>query len=331
MFRRLPVIAIAAFALAAAVTPDDALADEVILTNGDRLTGKITRAGDGQLTIDSPYFGTVTTALSNVQGFVIDPAPTTGPTRLATTPPATAPATTSVASTAPVAPPAKPPVKRWSGSVVAGLAVARGNTNSEGWKITADATRKGDNNTLTLSGGYAYEQQKDRATGTRNTTVDNWFGQARLEHNLTERFYDYALVRVEQDNVANLQLRVSPGVGAGYRWILKPNEHFNTEAGVSWVYEQYTSGGNNDHVALRLAYHYDRKLNDKVSLVHNVEYLPNVADWGDYNLNADVGLRAMLVGTLFAEFKVVWQRDSTPAPGALEDDLRYTVGMGFNF
>ena len=222
-------------------------------------------------------------------------------------------------------------MKRWSGSVVAGLAVARGNTDSEGWKITADATRKGDNNTLTLNAGYAYEQQKDRTTGDRNTTVDNWFAQAKIEHNLTERLYDYALMRVEQDNVANLQLRLSPGVGSGYRWILKPDEHFNTEAGVSWIYEQYSNDGNTDHIALRLAYHYDRKLNEKVSLVHNVEYLPNVADWGDYNLNADLGLRAMLTEKLFAEFKVVWQHDSTPAPGALEDDLRYTVGVGLNF
>jgi hypothetical protein len=56
-----------------------------------------------------------------------------------------------------------------------------------------------------------------------------------------------------------------------------------------------------------------------------------VAEWSDYSLNADVGLRAMLTGTLFSEFKVVWQRDSTPAPGAQDDDLRYTLGMGFKF
>jgi putative salt-induced outer membrane protein YdiY len=138
-------------------------------------------------------------------------------------------------------------------------------------------------------------------------------------------------VRVEEDNVANLALRVSPGIGLGYRWINKPEVHFNTEMGVSYVWEKFDNNGTNEHVALRFAYHFDKKLNDKVSLVHNVEYLPSVEDLGDFNLNADVGIRAQLTTNMFGEFKAEWRYDATPAPGADENDLRYTVGVGWKF
>jgi hypothetical protein len=66
--------------------------------------------------------------------------------------------------------------------------------------------------------------------------------------------------------------------------------------------------------------------------VHNVEYLPSVTDpAGDFNLNADAGLRAMLTKSMFAEMKIEWKHDSTPAPDAEKNDLRYTLGLGWNF
>ena len=86
--------------------------------------------------------------------------------------------------------------------------------------------------------------------------------------------------------------RLAPGVGVGYQWVETADFNFNTEAGVSYVYEDYSNDGNNDRVALRLAYHLDKKLNDKVSIFHNLEWLPAFDDPGDYNLNIDAGVKA---------------------------------------
>ena len=52
---------------------------------------------------------------------------------------------------------------------------------------------------------------------------------------------------------------------------------------------------------------------------------------GDFNLNADLGLRAQLTEKMFGEFKVEWRHDASPAPGADENDLRYTIGVGWKF
>jgi putative salt-induced outer membrane protein len=332
--------------------------DEVILHNGDRVTGVVTNIADGKITIEQTKFGTISASLSDVKSFTAaekilatPPAaatqganahaatqPATSPATQATSQPTTQPATQPAAATKePTAPPAAPiaakppPVKRWSGAITATALATRGNSESESIRVSVDALRKGDKNTLTLAAGYALGQTENPATGENTTNIDNWFASAKLDYAFNEKWYNYALVRVEEDNVANLALRVSPGLGVGYRWINKPDVHFNTEIGVSYVWERFDNDGTNEHVALRLAYHYDRKLNDKVSLVHNLEYLPSVEDLGDFNLNADLGIRAQLTDKMFSEFKVEWRHDASPAPGADENDLRYTIGVGWKF
>jgi putative salt-induced outer membrane protein YdiY len=329
--------------------------DEVILHNGDRVTGVVTGIADGKITIEQTKFGTISASLSDVKSVVQAPAtqpaattqattapskqastqPTTKPTTQAASQPSTQPTTAAAAKPPPpplpARPPKAPPIKRWSGAVTATGLATRGNSDSESVRISIDALRKGDKNTLTLAAGYALGQTENTTTGDKTTNIDNWFASAKLDYAFNEKWYNYALVRVEEDRVANLDLRVSPGLGVGYRWINKPDTHLNTEAGVNYVYESYSTDGHADHFALRLAYHYDKKLNDKVSLVHNVEYVPSVEAIDDFNVNADVGIRAQLTTNLFSEFKMEWRYDASPAPGAEENDFRYTVGVGWKF
>ena len=134
-----------------------------------------------------------------------------------------------------------------------------------------------------------------------------------------------------QDLVAHLDLRVIPGVGVGYQWSDKPDWKFSTEAGVDWVYERYENDGVNEHFAARAAYHLEKRLNERVTLFHNLEYLPSFHEISDFNMTADAGIRSTLYKNLFSEFKVEWRFDSTPAPGASDSDFRYTLTIGFTF
>ncbi|MEA2708227.1 MAG: hypothetical protein QOF78_828 [Phycisphaerales bacterium] len=312
-----------------------ARADEVILHNGDRVTGVVTGIADGKITIAETKFGTITAKLSDVKSFTSTrfsgPATTQPATSQPTSQPAVSAAKPQAAPALPPAPVKAPPVKRWSGAVTATALATRGNSDSESVRVSIDALRKGDNNTLTLAAGYAFGQTENPTTGEKTTNIDNWFAAAKLDYAFGPKWYNYALVRFEEDSVANLALRVSPGAGVGYRWINKPDVHLNSEIGATWVYESYDNDGSTEHMAVRSAYHFDKKLNDKVSLVHNVEFLPNVQDPRDFNLNADVGIRALLTAAMFAEFKAEWRHDASPAPGAEYNDLRYTIGVGWKF
>jgi putative salt-induced outer membrane protein YdiY len=224
-----------------------------------------------------------------------------------------------------------PPRAAWTGSVKAGAIVTRGNSDTENFNFQLDASRRTEKHRITASAGYFFGRQRDPNTGQRSTTADNWFALGKYDYFFSPKLYGYAQTRVEQDRVAELALRVSPGIGAGYQWYEMPDFSLSTEAGLNWVYERYYSDGDDEHVAGRLAYHVEKKINDKVTLFHDVEYLPSLEMIDDFNVNADAGMRTTIYKNLFSELKAEWQYDSTPAPGAQSDDFRYTLSVGWNF
>lgn len=318
-------------------------ADEVLFNNGDRLTGKITSAAGGKLTLETAVAGKVTVDLANVKTFSTDAPVEIGlqdgsvlnqraqaadePGTIRTEGGAAAPQTLPLATVKDIN---KPPVA-WTGSFVLGGTLTRGNSKSESLNATFDAVRRAEDNRITLNAQYLYGRQRDPDTGDNTTTTDNWQASGKYDQFFTPKFYGFGIVKVERDNIADLDLRLSPSVGVGYQWVERPDLNFNTEAGGGWVYESFENDGAEERAVVRLAYHLDKKLNDTVSAFHNLEYLPGLTDPGDYNLNADAGLRATLTKQMFAEFKVEWKFDSEPAPDAAENDLRYILGVGWRF
>jgi putative salt-induced outer membrane protein YdiY len=338
------------FALTCALAAATARADDVIFSNGDRVTGTIKSLDGGKLKIDTKVGGEITVDLKDVQTFSTDApiqirlnnqriirakiAPAAPSTQPATQPVAGAAEITADGTTIPLQNIKRiMPKQAWTGSILANGNVARGNTHSEDFGITADAALRRDdafhNDRFSLGGAYNFGRQT--VGGVNTTSADNWFAQAKYDRYFTDKWYGYGLMRYDHDRLAFLNYRLSPGVGVGYQWFEGADFNLRTEAGASYVYEDYSSDGNSDKVALRLAYHVDKTLNQNVSVFHNLEWLPAFDDPGDYNLNADAGIRAKLAANFFSEFKVQYQRDSTPAPGALKNDVRFIVGLGWTF
>jgi putative salt-induced outer membrane protein YdiY len=315
-------------------------ADEVTLTNGDKLTGKVGEITAGKMKFDSPVLGEITIDMANVRTFTTDAPATIQPKAAprvegritdgdATKVTTEAGQTFTLSDVKSVNP---PPIK-WTGFVLANLSIARGNTETVDAGVEALAVLRRDTDTandrFTLSGSYNFA-----STGTGDdsvTTEENVTASAKYDRYFTEKLYGYGIVTYEKDHIADLQFRLSPGVGVGYQWVESPTFNFQTEAGVSYVFEDFDPGGDNDFVALRLAYHVDKKLSDKVLVFHNVEYLPAFEDFEDYLIRADAGLQADLTKTFFSQFKVEWDYDSTPAPGRDKSDYRYLVGVGWRF
>jgi hypothetical protein len=329
-------------ALCAALLTSTLRADEVILSNGDKVTGKIGNIAGGKMKFTSDSLGEITIDMEKVKSYTTD-APAeirlkpkgevkekiaSATTQEVTTQGGQKIATSDIKQI-------NPPAEKWTGGVVVNGMLTNGNSHSETLGIDFAAALRRDHDDVddrfSLAGGYHFGRQRDPSTGDSSTNVDDWFAQGKYDNYWTPQWYGYALFRVDHDQIANLNYRLAPGVGIGYQWIEQPTMNFSTEAGISYVYEDYSNDGTNEFLALRLAYHFDKKLNDVFSLFHNLEYLPAFEDPGDYILNVDGGVRAKISKSFFTEFKVEWRRDSTPAPGALKNDLRFLLGVGWAF
>ena len=320
-----------------------AWADEILFLNGDRLTGKIMSAEGGKLVIKTDSAGEVTVDLAKVKTFSTDEPIViqSGDSFIRSKVGAGADGTVQVFPVAGGAPQAvalkdvtkiTPAAVKWTGSLVGNALITTGNSETENLGLSVNAVRRSEIDRLTLGAAYYYGRQKEKDTGKHETTVDNWYVLGKYDYFLTKKFYLYGNVRVEQDKIAELDLRLTIGGGVGYQWFETPTFNFNTEAGLAWVYEDFKNNGTDDHLAARLAYHVDWTPIKPLKLFHNLEYLPNITDWsGDYNLNVDAGLRATVYQGFFAEAKVELRYDSTPAPGAKKEDVRYLLGVGWQF
>lgn len=317
-------------------------ADEIRFKNGDRLTGTIVVLDKGELKFKSKVAGEVTISVADVQTIATD-APVTivlpdgssvqqrlvaaGDGRTALAEPAPGrPAEVELATLRQIN-----PSKAWSGAVVVGGLITRGNSDTESLSVTIDALRRTERDRLTLGAAYLFGRETSPDTGDKSTSTDNWFAAGKYDYFFEPKFYGFGGLRVERDRIAELDLRVTPSAGVGYQWVERPDFNFSTEAGLAWVYEEYRNTEADDHFAAKLAYHVDGRLSEQVTAFHNVIYYPSVEELDDYNIVADVGVRAAFSEQMFGEFKLEFKYDATPAPDTSRDDLRYILGVGWKF
>ena len=320
-----------------------AMADEVVLKNGDKLTGTISGVADGKLTIHTVEAGDVQVDMSQVSTFSTD-APvkleltdgTTTMTKVGADNAGEVDIGNSLLGNQKVSVGnidsinALPP--QWTGDIKFGGLLLRGNTFSDSVNFAFDASRTTKQDTMAVNFEYLYGRSKNTTTGVTTTTADTWQGEAKYDYNFSKKLYGFADAQVARDDLAFYDLRFVPSAGLGYRWFDRPDFTFSPEGGVAWVYEHFTNGTpEREDFSLKLAYHLTKKFSDTVSLFHNFEYYPSVERGGDFLINSDVGLHTDLTKHFFTEFKVAWKYDSVPADGALKNDERYEVNVGYKF
>lgn len=333
---------IKSIAVCAAFMATPVLADEVVFKNGDKLTGKIVSAEDGKLKIKSTVAGTVEVDLADVKTFSSDEpialklkdgtiirqavGAAEKPGEVAVKPGAVAAQNVPIDSIKTIN-----QKESWTGSIVAGGLITRGNSDTEAFNLSADATRRTDIDRLNLNAQYLFGRQEDPTTGDKSTSTDNWRLGAKYDYFINEKLYAFGSFGVEKDRIANLDIRLTPAVGIGYQWIERKDFNFFTEAGLAYVYEDYEGEEASENISLKLAYHVDKKLRDGVAVFHNLTFYPSIEDISDYYLLTDAGIRADLTDSFFTEFKVELKYDATPASGSSRSDLRYILGVGWNF
>lgn len=330
-------------ALAALLLASPALADEVQFKNGDKLTGTIVSTAGDQLTINTSVAGTVIVNMKDVKTFstdepivlkfkdgtIINDKVTAGESGSVTT------AGNSTVKSQDVAlgdlTAVNPPASKWTGDLTAGGLISRGNSDAEQLNIGFDATRRTDADRIITHGQYLFGRTKDLTTGITSTTTDNWQANGEYDLFINKKLYGYGLAGVQKDRIADLDIRVTPGAGLGYQWIERPTLNFNTEAGIGWLYEDYSNDGSNEYVNGRLAYHVDAKVNDKVTVFNDFEFLDSLQSTKQFYTNETAGIRVALTQKMFAELKNIWQYDAAPAPGAKKNDLSWILSVGWLF
>lgn len=318
-------------------------ADEVTLVNGDRITGSVVKKEGDVLFFATDYAGELSIAWPQVNNLVTD-APVVvqllDETRISGR------LTRSGAGAAGIAgsevinagnvpltqialinppPPDKDRVKL-KGHANVGLYVAKGNTDKEAYHGDIEAVARTAENRFTAGAIYnnAFD---DGVESERNATA-----YLKYDHFLTEKWYSYANTVLFKDDFADLNLRSSIGVGAGYQFYETDITNLSLEAGLSYVNEDFELAEDDSYPAARWALNYDHFLYPKkLQFFHVHEGLLGIEDTSDIIITSRTGLRALLTENFTATAQVDFDWDNTPSPGNDRIDTRYLFNLGYGW
>jgi hypothetical protein len=89
--------------------------------------------------------------------------------------------------------------------------------------------------------------------------------------------------------------------------------------------------GTDEYATLRLAERFDHKFSDAFKVWQSVEFLPQVDRWGNFIMNAEVGIETGLTKTLNLRTYAQDSYDNEPAPGRRKNDFKLVVALAYKF
>ena len=317
-----------------------ALADEVILTNGDRLSGKIIDVRDGILTLETGYSEPVKLKFEAVEkmsstepvelhltdGEVLKGKIITNTNRQAAVEagPGREAVTVAFDTIAALNPPPKEPVT-WKGNITLGGNLKDGNSDSMNLSAGALAVRRSENDRFLINALY----NRTEDNGVR--TAENTYGQLKYDYFMSPKWYLYLNVDMLSDDFQDINFRTSVGPGVGYQIWDEENRALGLEAGVSYTSEDRDLGEDKNWISARLGVNFLYKLFDRVVFTDQFVIYPNLDDTGEYTLRNDAALVTDIGSNWAFRLGNIWERNSNPGPDLKKDDFTWILGLQYSF
>lgn len=348
MFRRMVVL----FALCLAVA-SIALADELKLKNGDKLTGSIVKADGKTLTLKTDYAGVITistdaiaeviskeplyVALSDGKTLVGKIATGSGKYEVETKDAGTASGEMSAvqAIRSPGEQTAYEKMLKpswfdlWNGGLDFGYSLTTGNTQTNSLALGTNLSRQTRRDKTTLYAAYINAKNKNK--GVTETTANAIRGGGRYEINVSNRTTAFGFADFEYNQIQLLDLRSVLGGGFGYYAIKNDRAQLQAFGGLSYNKENFSTGLQRNSAEVFVGEDFSLKLSDRAMFKERFQLFPNMTNRGEYRHTFDSSLTTKLTGWMTWNVTASNRYISNPPPGSKNNDLLLTTGVGVSF
>ena len=329
-----------------------ALADQVSMKNGDRISGTIVKSDGKELVLHTDYAGDLTLKWEAVAGLE-----STGRLHLelqdgrtAVGPVSTADGKLDVATASgPVqAAPAEVKTLRndaeqkayeqtlhagffqdWKVGLNTGFALTRGNSETKNLSLAFIGTRQTQRDKLGLYMNSVYATN-DLPGAVPSTTANAIGGGARYDHDLDTRLFGFVAADFFSDALQGLNLRSVFGGGVGYHAIKTKPTTLDFLGGVNYTRESYTTLSRN-LAALTLGEELMHVLGKSTVLNQRLYFFPDMNSAGDFRGTFDFAT----VTKINKHFG--WQNSfsdvyvTNPPLGKRQNDIILTTGLNLSF
>ncbi len=317
-----------------------AVADEITLENGDKLTGTVIGVEQEMLTLETDYSDPI-----KIRKVKIIRINTTNPVEIHLTSgevlkgkvrtdeaghlvvdskegrreTVVAWENVSAINPAPIMPPS------WKGNINIGAGMQSGNTERTNASVGAEAARRSDQERFSLRLLFNYAKDEDEITA-RNT-----YGAGKYDYFFTKKLYGYIGIELLNDTFRNLNLRTVVGPGVGYQIWEDPVKSLLVEGGLSYFSEDLKEGEDDQWLTGRLASNFFYNIMNFVTFTDYFVIYPSLESVGEYQLRNEAALNSSLGSNWSLRLANVLERNSDPPSDVKKNDWQWILGLQYNF
>jgi putative salt-induced outer membrane protein YdiY len=335
-----------------ALVPVRSAADEVILKNGDRITGKIVSKNGGKLIVKTDLLGQITVAWTAVNaldsdqpltvvtsdencfyGFLhtVEGRVVVGTAENSVSVPLGQIATIRNADEQAAFERLRNPAifSLWTGYVDLGFATARGNahTNTFTSAFMGSRTTRIDKTSLHFNQIYSTATIDKITAATAKALRGGW----AYDRNAGGRFFFNVFNDYEYDRFQNLDLRFVLGGGAGVRTLHHERTRLDLQCGADYDMDRFSTPLTRHSAEIYLGNDWTYKLNAVTALRQSFRLFNNRTSVGEYRMNFDLTAATSIRKWLAWQASVTDRYFTNPVPGRLRNDVLLTTGFRVNF
>lgn len=210
---------------------------------------------------------------------------------------------------------------------------ATGNTEEQDWDAASQTSVRRGEYRHVINLDYDSEAVAD------GPTDEEYGAKYRLDWFFKERWFWYNDTAYAVDDSLNLREGYLLGSGLGVE-LWKVYEGFlNLEGGITFSKERYGPplepdddyASTTEKMSLRYATDFQYPLPGEALLVHRNELLYSLEDPEDWSFSADTGINVPLGAGLFSEFLVEYDYDNLLRGAISRDDVKFSLGVGYDW
>ncbi len=334
-------------------------ADQIVLKNGDRLTGTIEKSDAKSLLMKTEFAGEVTVQWSAIQDIKSEQAlhialkegksvvgtisSSDGKIEVSTK----TSGNVEVSRESIVVMRSDPEqaaweklqhpgyLEGWEGGVNVGFGLTAGNSETKNLALAFTGTRTGLHDKLSLYADSVYSTNGLAPAGTRVTANTNK-GGARFDRDITPRMFAFVNADFFTDALQDLNLRSVFGGGLGFHAIKTADTTLDFLGGLAYTRENYTQPAPLPHLihsfaAAQIGDELTHKWRGSTVIMQKAYFFPDFSNAGDYRATFDLGTVTKINKWLG------WQNTfgdvyvTNPPEGKKKNDVVFTTGLNIAF
>jgi putative salt-induced outer membrane protein YdiY len=330
-----------------------ALADQVVLKNGDRLTGTIVKSDGKELVIKTEFAGEVTIQWSAIQelnsseplhveskeGQKVQGTVKTEDGKIAVQTTDKGQVEVAKDSVSLIRSQSEQAAYEqtlhpdwlhgWDGGANVAFALTRGNSETKNLALAFTADRKTLHDHLGLYTNSVYASN-DAPLAVPNVTANAIQGGLRYDHEFAAKLFGFGAMDFQTNDLQLLDLRSVFSGGLGFHAIKSERTTLDLLGGANYTREKYDAFSRNI-AGLTLGEELSTKLGDSTLLTQKLYFYPDLSETGEYRATFNFGTVTKINKWLgwqnaFGDIYV-----TNPPPGTRQNDILLTTGLSISF